>query len=161
MREFLFWGDTTVNSRNNPSTAPLSLLLGSGQLPVLRLVPLLNCRPVLTNNFLSSQLSAIFLALTCTSTLLINKSPLLCTLMKLRCLRLLTTCLIQFSFAIYHLFSTKGCCCAYVRDDVVSSRLYDFESSEFSTLCLLITLHSNPVLNSSALQICSPTQMTI
>src|ERR1044072_4935224 len=46
------------------------------------------------------------------------------------------------SYCLYPQFSAKGSCCAYVRNDVVCSRVSDLESSEFSTLWLRLSCHS-------------------
>src|ERR1051325_1288400 len=46
------------------------------------------------------------------------------------------------SYCLYPQFSAKGGCCAYVRNDVVCSRVSNLESSEFSTLCLRLSCHS-------------------
>ncbi|KAL7640067.1 UNVERIFIED_CONTAM: hypothetical protein RMT77_009481 [Armadillidium vulgare] len=40
------------------------------------------------------------------------------------------------SYCLYHQFSSKGGCCAYVGNDVICSRVFNLESSEFSTLWL-------------------------
>src|ERR1700755_997064 len=46
------------------------------------------------------------------------------------------------SYCLYPQFSAKGGCCAYVRNDVVCSRVSNLESSEFSTLWLRLSCHS-------------------
>src|ERR1044072_281718 len=46
------------------------------------------------------------------------------------------------SYCLYPHFSAKGGCCAYVRNDVVCSRVSNLESSEFSTLWLRLSCHS-------------------
>src|ERR1700755_743886 len=47
-----------------------------------------------------------------------------------------------FYYCLYLQFSAKGGCCAYVRNDVVCSRVSNLESSEFSTLWLRLSCHS-------------------
>ncbi|KAL7641293.1 UNVERIFIED_CONTAM: hypothetical protein RMT77_008431 [Armadillidium vulgare] len=46
------------------------------------------------------------------------------------------------SYCLYPQFSAKGGCCAYVRNDVVCSRVSNLESSEFSTLWLKLSCNS-------------------
>ena len=46
------------------------------------------------------------------------------------------------SYCLYPHFTAKGGCCAYVRNDVINSRVQDLESSEFSTIWLKLSLHS-------------------
>src|SRR6201990_1289678 len=46
------------------------------------------------------------------------------------------------SYCHYPQFSAKGGCCAYVRNDVVCSRVSNLESFEFSTLWLRLSCHS-------------------
>ncbi|KAL7629919.1 UNVERIFIED_CONTAM: hypothetical protein RMT77_019962 [Armadillidium vulgare] len=46
------------------------------------------------------------------------------------------------SYCLYPQFSAKGGCCAYVRNDVVCSRVSNLESSEFSTLWLKLSSNS-------------------
>src|ERR1700755_2185976 len=50
------------------------------------------------------------------------------------------------SYCLYPPFSAKGGCCAYVRNDVVCSRVSNLESSEFSTLWLRLSCHSTTKL---------------
>src|SRR6201990_1347100 len=46
------------------------------------------------------------------------------------------------SYCLYPQFSAKGGCCAYVRNDVICSRVSDLESPEFSTLWLKLSCNS-------------------
>src|ERR1700755_643843 len=46
------------------------------------------------------------------------------------------------SYCLYPQFSAKGGCCAYVHNDVVCSRVFNLESSEFSTLWLKLSCNS-------------------
>src|SRR6201990_2578954 len=46
------------------------------------------------------------------------------------------------SYCLYPQFSAKVGCCAYVRNDVVCSRVSNLESSEFSTLWLKLSCNS-------------------
>src|ERR1044072_8788932 len=46
------------------------------------------------------------------------------------------------SYSLYPQFSAKGGCCAYVRNDVVCSRVSNLESSELSTLWLKLSCNS-------------------
>src|ERR1700755_3608180 len=46
------------------------------------------------------------------------------------------------SYCLFPQFSSKGGCCAYVRNDVVCSRVSNLESSEFSTLWLKLSCNS-------------------
>jgi exonuclease III len=46
------------------------------------------------------------------------------------------------SYCLYTQFSSKGGCCAYVRNDVTCSRVSNLESSEFSTLWLRLSCQS-------------------
>src|ERR1044072_6527473 len=46
------------------------------------------------------------------------------------------------SYCFYPQFSAKGGCCAYVRNDVVCSRVSNLESFEFSTLWLKLSCNS-------------------
>ncbi|KAL7647126.1 UNVERIFIED_CONTAM: hypothetical protein RMT77_002384 [Armadillidium vulgare] len=46
------------------------------------------------------------------------------------------------SYCLYPQFSAKGGCCAYVRNDVICSRVSDLESPKFSTLWLKLSCNS-------------------
>ena len=46
------------------------------------------------------------------------------------------------SYCLYPQFSAKGGCCAYVRNDVICSRVSNLESPEFSTLWLKLSCNS-------------------
>ena len=46
------------------------------------------------------------------------------------------------SYCLYPQFSAKGGCCAYVRNDVICSRVSELESPEFSTLWLKLSCNS-------------------
>jgi hypothetical protein len=46
------------------------------------------------------------------------------------------------SYCMYPKFSSKGGCCAYVRNDVICSRVSELESLEFSTLWLRLSCQS-------------------
>ncbi|KAL7640504.1 UNVERIFIED_CONTAM: hypothetical protein RMT77_008779 [Armadillidium vulgare] len=46
------------------------------------------------------------------------------------------------SYCLYPQFSAKGGCCAYVRNDVLCSRVSNLDSSEFSTLWLKLSCNS-------------------
>src|ERR1700755_2233679 len=53
------------------------------------------------------------------------------------------------SYCHYPQFSAKGGCCAYVRNDVVCSRVSNLESYEFSTLWLKLSCNSTTKFNCS------------